>query len=85
MYVCMHHNVRPALGKYTPCACANVISQQFFTRKATLGKKGSLALEWIQAGSDPLTDHCLHHRASGALAALDLDLKLGSYIFHYSE
>ena len=84
MYVCMHHMCVQSLGNILHVH-VQMLSQQFFTRKATLGKKGSLALEWIQTGSDPLTDHCLHHRASGALAALDLDLKLGSYIVHYSE
>ena len=81
MYVCTICASSP-WAIYSMCMCKCIA---IFYQESNSGKKGSLALEWIQTGSDPLTDHCLHHRASGALAALDLDLKLGSYIVHYSE
>ena len=61
--------MRQALGPITPRACANTAELAFLREKKSGKKSLALDLEWIRTGSDPLTDHCLHHQASGALAA----------------
>ena len=81
MYVCMYVYVRRALGPITLRACVagaeSALFEIYFYRERKLWKKRSLAQEWARTWVWCIADHCLYHRANGALAALDF--KFGSY------
>ena len=79
---CMYHTCVKPSSQLLYAHAQVVLSQQsskfIFTGKGNSGKKKrSVAQEWARTWVWCIADHCLCHRANGALAALDC--KFGSY------
>ena len=78
IYVCKvrrHPRANYSTCMHKWCWVSNFLNL-FLLGKGT-GKKRSLAQEWTWTGVWCIADHCLCHRANGALAAQDC--KFGSY------
>ena len=78
---CMYHTCVKPSGQLLYAHAQMVLSQQsskfIFTGKGNSGKKRSVAQEWARTWVWCIADHCLCHRANGALGAPDC--KFGSY------